>query len=94
MKGQGPTERGKSSLIQQSRYLPGHKINLDWYQPATGQPQSGSSLATAIAAGLTALLQSCIGVADNEDNGNKDNSSKDNTGKDNRPAWPLGTKEL
>ena len=40
-------------------YLPGHKVVLDGYQSAKGQPQSGSSLATALAAGLAALLQYC-----------------------------------
>ncbi len=47
-------------------YLPGHKIVLDDYQPAKGQPQSGSSLATAIAAGLAALLQYCSSVANTD----------------------------
>ena len=44
-------------------YFPGHKIVLDDYQPAKGQPQSGSSLATAVAAGLAALLQYCSNIA-------------------------------
>ena len=43
-------------------YLPGHKVVLDGYQPAKGQPQSGSSLATAVAAGLAALLQYCNSI--------------------------------
>lgn len=48
-------------------YLPGHKLVLDNYQPAKGQPQSGSSLATAVAAGLAALLQYCRNIAKRED---------------------------
>lgn len=48
-------------------YLPGHDIVVDGYLPAKGQPQSGSSLATAIAAGLAALIQYCVGVADSDD---------------------------
>ena len=47
-------------------YLPGHKIVLDDYRPAEGQPQSGSSLATAVAAGLAALVQYCSNLTDNE----------------------------
>lgn len=49
-------------------YLPGHKVVLDGYQPAKGQFQSGSSLATAVAAGLAALLQYCTSIgSDNTD---------------------------
>ena len=47
-------------------YLPGHKVVLDGYQPAKGQPQSGSSLATAVAAGLAALLQYCNSIGCSE----------------------------
>ena len=47
-------------------YFPGHNIVLDDYQPAKGQPQSGSSLATAVAAGLAALLQYCSNFADDD----------------------------
>ena len=51
-------------------YLPGHKIVLDEYRPAEGQPQSGSSLATAVAAGLAALVQYCSSFADGESKAN------------------------
>ena len=44
-------------------YLPGHKIALDDHQSAKEQAQSGSSLATAVAAGLAALLQYCNSIA-------------------------------
>ena len=47
-------------------YLPGHKIVLDDYQPAKGKPQSGSSLATAVAAGLAALLRYCSSIVNDE----------------------------
>ena len=47
-------------------YFPGHKITLDDHQPAKGQAQSGSSLATAVATGLAALLQYCNSIANHE----------------------------
>jgi len=53
-------------------YLPGHDIVIDGYKPAKGQPQSGSSLATAIATGLAALIQYCFRIACIDDNAYKD----------------------
>ena len=47
-------------------YLPGDKVVLDGYQPAKGQPQSGSSLATAVTAGLAALLKYCNSFGSDE----------------------------
>ena len=55
-------------------YLPGHKITLDEHQPAKGQAQSGSSLATAVAAGLAALLQYCNSIAHHEKKSEKKTS--------------------
>jgi len=48
-------------------YLPGMDIVVDGHVPAQGQPKSGSSLATAVASGLAALIRYCIKAADGGD---------------------------
>lgn len=66
-------------------YLPGHDIDVDGYSSSKGVPKSGSSIATALAAGLAALMRYCVGVTEGLD-------SPDNRDR-NAPLQPVQIKQ-